>query len=120
MQNPPPERRKGWNAWDLAIRWLAGGGWLALFAALFLLDRARPQTETFFDRINKVPLRHAWNLALARYILYAMILGLVLSLAGIAINLGHYRRKEDELRLSLILIALIALAGIVKYFISFG
>jgi hypothetical protein len=117
---PIREDRRGGNDGLLrAIRWLAGLGWLALFGTLFFLDRAHPRMETLFDRYYHIALRPAWDLALARYIFYLMVLGLVLSLTGLVLNLVRYRRRDDEIRLSLALIAIISLAGIIKYWLSF-
>ncbi len=113
------DRRRGNEDLLRAIRWLAGLGWLALFGTLFFLDRARPRMETLFDRYYPIALHPTWDLELARFIFYLMVLGLALSLTGLVLNLVRYRRRNDEIRLSLVLIALISLAGIIKYCVSF-
>jgi hypothetical protein len=115
----PTERRTGNDAWLVAIRVLAGLGWLALACALFYLDQAKPQVETFFDRWYHIHLRQAWRLDVARYILYSMLGGLAFSCAGLAVNLRRNRRRDDHLRLSLLFIGLVSLAGIIKYLLSF-
>lgn len=103
----------------LCLRWLSVLGWLTLLTALFVLGEARPPVETFFERWYKIPLRASWNLDLARYIFYLMLLGLGTSLTGLAINSRRLRRKGDEWRVSLILVAAISLLGLIRYLTAF-
>ena len=103
----------------LALRWLSLVGWLALLAALFVLAEARPPVETFFERWYGLRLRSSWNLDLARYIFYLMLLGLGTSLTGLVINSRRLRRRGDEWRVSLILVAIISLLGLIRYLTAF-
>lgn len=90
-----------------------------MFAALFVLGLAKPPVETFFDRQFHVVIRSTWDLELARYILFLMIFGLWISGVSLTINVKRNRRKEDEFRVSLILLGLISFLGIVVYHIFF-
>lgn len=90
-----------------------------MMAALFFLDRAKPEIETFFDRWYNLSLRTSWNMELARFILYCMIAGLLLSLAGLIINFKRHRRRGDEVRISLVLLGTLSLFGIICYFMVF-
>lgn len=103
----------------LSLRWLSVIGWLALLTALFVLGEARPPVETFFERWYKIQLRASWNLELARYIFYLMLFGLGTSLTGLVINSRRLRRKGDEWRVSLILVAAISLLGLIRYLTAF-
>lgn len=103
----------------LVLRWLSVTGWLILLTALFVLGEARPPVETFFERWYNIQLRASWNLELARYIFYLMLLGLGTSLTGLAINSRRLRRKGDEWRVSLILVAAISLLGLIRYLTAF-
>ncbi len=103
----------------LALAWLSVAGWLILLAALFVLAEARPPRMTFFERWFDLRLRTTWNLELARYIFYLMLLGLGTSLTGLAINSRRLRRRGDEWRVSLILVAVISLLGLIKYLHAF-
>jgi hypothetical protein len=114
-----PERRKGSDLWIRLMRALAIGGWSLLLAALYLLARAKPEVETFFDRYYKLQLRDSWDMVLAQYIFYCMIAGLLFSLAGIIINKRRHRRKDDEYLFSLSLGMLISAWGIGMYLYSF-
>jgi uncharacterized membrane protein YhaH (DUF805 family) len=103
----------------LALQWLSVTGWLILLAALLVLAEARPPVETFFERWYDIRLRSGWDLNLARYIFYLMLLGLATSLTGLAINSRRLRRKGDEWRVSLLLVAVISLLGLIRYLTSF-
>ena len=98
-----------------SLAWLGAIGWLVMFAVLFLLDQAKPQVENFFDRMFGVKRRATWDLELARYIFYLMILGLALSGLGLGINAKRHRRKKDKYRISLILLGLFSILGIILY-----
>ena len=109
------ERRRGPDLWFKAIRWFAVSGWLLMFVALIIIGVAKPQTETFFDRSFDVDVRAAWNENLLQNIFYIMILGFVISLIGLMINKRRARRKDDELRISLVALGIISIAGIIAY-----
>ncbi len=113
-------RRRGPDLWIRSLRYLALAGWGALLCAFFVLVKARPQMETFFDRVYDIQLQQQWNMELARYILWLMILGLTLSLSGLVINGFRLRRRSDEWRFSLIFLGIICLSGILLYRINFS
>lgn len=115
----PACRRKGPDLWIRSLRYLALVGWTFLIAALVVLDRAKPQVETFFERVYDIRLQQHWDMELARYLLWLMVLGLALSLLGLIINACRKRRRTDQWRLSLIFLGLISLTGIILYHINF-
>lgn len=115
----PACRRKGPDPWIRSLRYLALAGWALMIVALVILDRAKPQVETFFERVYDIRLQQQWDMDLARYLLWLMVLGLVLSLFGIIINACRKRRRTDQWRLSLFVLGLISLAGIILYHVNF-
>ncbi|BCR02978.1 hypothetical protein DESUT3_00470 [Desulfuromonas versatilis] len=116
---PFRERRRGPDPLVRSLRWLGGLGWLAMLAALVFLDLAKPEIETFFERWYQIRLRTTWDLQLARYLFYSMLAGLAFSLAGLAANLRRRRRSSDEIRVSLVALAVISLLGILRYLSAF-
>ncbi len=112
-------RRRGPDPWIRSLRYLAMAGWGALLCAFIVLSEARPQVETFFDRVYGIQLQQQWNMDLARYILWLMVAGLTLSLGGLVINSFRLRRRTDEWRFSLIFLGIICLTGILLYRINF-
>ncbi len=113
------ERRTGPDLWTRSLGWLGTVGWLLLFIALALAAKAKPQVETFFDRWYNLHLRTTWDDELAQIVFYLMILGVLLSGAGLFINTRRYRRKDDEVRVSLILMGVVSLGGIFFYIWNF-
>ncbi len=110
-----PDRRKKPDMWVKSLRWLAVVGWLIMLVALFIISEAKPQTQNFFDKITTSQSTTTWNIELAGYIFYLMLIGLVMGAAGIVINVKRHRRKTDEYRISLILITLMSFIGILLY-----
>ncbi len=114
-----PDRRKGPDLLLRALNWFIIIGWLLMFVALILASVAKPQTQTFFDRLVHITPKTTWDVRLVTYILYIMILGLLISVVGLFINLKRNRRKEDELRVSFILIGMMSIIGMLIYFMLF-
>lgn len=114
-----PDRRKGPDLLLRALNWFIIVGWLLMFMALILASLAKPQTQTFFDRLVHITPKTTWDVRLVTYILYIMILGLLISVVGLFINLKRNRRKEDELRVSFILIGMMSIIGMLIYFMLF-
>ena len=52
------ERRKGPDLWGKVLGWLGVFGWFLMFVALFIIDRAKPQTENIFTKASKGPITH--------------------------------------------------------------
>ena len=115
----PADRRKGPDLWIRSLRYLALAGWILLIVAFVILDRAKPQVETFFERVYNIHLEQHWDMDLARYLLWLMVVGLLLSFAGLVINARRNRRRTDQWRVSLILLGVISLTGIVLYNLNF-
>lgn len=118
-RNDQSRRQRRGDPALLALRWLSVAGWVILLAALLVLAEAKPPVETFFERHYKIQLRSTWDLELARYIFYLMLLGLATSLTGLALNSRRLRRTGDEWRVSLFLVAAISLLGLIRYLTAF-
>lgn len=114
-----PDRRRGPDFWFKSLRWFAVGSWLIMFLALIFFAIAKPEETTFFDRQFNVKRESASNLTLISVIFYFMITGFCLSITGFFINLKRLRRKNDEFRISLILVGLISFGGILLYLFVF-
>ena len=113
-------RRKSADLSVRLARLFGVGGWLAMFAALVMLSMAQPESslidEGFLAQFGyTVSLRRAWDMDLARYIYYLMVMGLCLSVLGLPLYLRRNRREDDGYGLYLVLLGIISLAGIVMY-----
>ena len=117
---PAKERRRGPDKFIKTIRWLAILGWVNFGISLILFDKAKPDFETFFDRLFHIEMRHYWNESFAFLSFAWFILCIVLSIAGIIINKKRHRRKTDEYRLNLIVLAIVSLIGAMSYIYILG
>lgn len=114
------DRRRGPDVWVKSLRWLATVGWLLMVAALWVASEAKPEMETFLQRWGGgAPVRRSWDLELARYILYLMFPGLLIGYGGLIVNLMRSRRHKDEVRISLILLAIMATIGTIICIVMF-
>lgn len=117
------ERRRGADFWLLLMRWLGLAGWLVLFCALALFERARPEDAfvdaELFQRLGvPMELRSYWDLDLVHYIVYLMAMGLALSIGGLLVNSRRLRRRDDQYRVYLLALGLISLAGLTMYWLK--
>ena len=115
MSNKINERRKGPDFWIRFLKTLAVFSWIFMLIVLIILEKAKPQFETFFDRFYHLKLRTTWDYALAEHIYHIMFAGVLISAVGLAISFKRYRRKEDMYPVSLMLIGLFSLVGILLY-----
>ncbi len=114
-----PDRRRGPDLWVKTLRWLGVFGWFIMIAALFIIDRARPEEENMFTKAANVSVRTTWNMELFHYLFYLMIFGLCISVIGIVINSRRHHRADDRFRYILIILGIISAFGIIKYLYKF-
>lgn len=101
------DRRRGPDIWLKTISWLGVTGWLIMVAAMMVADKAKPPFETVATRFFNVRLRSTWDKELSMWLFCLMCLGLCMSSVGLAINSRRLSRKDDQLRINLIIIWLI-------------
>ncbi len=96
-------KRRGPDIWIRTLHLLGIISWLLLIALLIVVETARPQFESFFDRFYGLNLRTTWDMNLAPYIGMVTAVGLLISFTGLLISTRRHRRKEDRLPFSLFL-----------------
>ncbi len=109
-------RRTGPDLWVKLRRIFAIIIWPVLFITLLLLDFAKPQVETFFDRLYNINIRNSWNTEFTTYIFFLMIVGLFSSILGLVISAKRNRRRSDKYPFSFIFMAILSLIGIILHF----
>ncbi len=109
------DRRRGPDFWIRVLGWLGGISWFLMFAAMFIIDRAKPEAEKIITRASGVEVGTTWDQTLLGYLFYLVIFGLCISTVGIMINSRRYRREEDRFRLTLIVLGMLSLFGIAIY-----
>ncbi|KXG77468.1 hypothetical protein [Thermotalea metallivorans] len=118
-ENEYYDRRKGPDIWVKLVRWLGFIAWGIMFFIITITDRAKPQAETFFERLFKVQIRQTWDFGLIRYAFYLMITLCILCVIGLIINSRRHRRKTDRYNFSLILMMGLGIIGIIMYLVNF-
>lgn len=110
------DRRRGPDKLIKLIRWFAIAGWLNFIISLILFDEAKPDFETFFDRLFHIQMRYYWDQTYAWLSMIWFLICLGLSICGLWMNKKRHRRRTDEYRLNLIVLGLISLVGAGFYF----
>ncbi len=110
-----PERRKGPDFWVKALGWLSGFSWVLMLLGLFIVERAKPQSENLLAKAAKIEVNTNWDQGLIKYLFYLVIFGLCTSIIGIMINSRRYRREEDRFKLTLVVLGMLSIFGIIIY-----
>ncbi len=109
------DRRRGPDFWVRILAWLGGISWVLMFAAMFIIDRAKPESEKILSRASGAEVSTTWDQTLVGYLFYLVIFGVCVSTVGIMINSKRYRRDEDRFRLTLIVLGMLSIIGIAIY-----
>ena len=109
------DRRRGPDFWIRVLGWFGGISWFLMFAAMFIIDRAKPEAEKILTGASGAEVGTTWDQTLLGYLFYLVIFGLCVSTVGIMINSKRYRRAEDRFRLTLIVLGILSLFGIAIY-----
>ncbi len=108
-------RRRGPDFWVRILAWFGGISWVLMFAAMFIIDRAKPEAEKILSRVSGAEVSTTWDQTLLGYLFYLVIFGVCVSTVGIMINSRRYRREEDKFRLTLIVLGMLSIIGIAMY-----
>lgn len=115
---PDRRRRKDPVLWIISVFGVVS--WTLLVPSLLLIEKARPQLETFFDRVLELEVRASWDETAYLYAFFLMLLVLLVSGFGLILNVFfRNRRKTDSIRINLVLVFLISLLGVVMYVVRF-
>ncbi|MFH2092365.1 MAG: hypothetical protein ABIJ31_08375 [Pseudomonadota bacterium] len=90
------DRRKATDFWARLLFKLNILSWLILSFILFVFHRAQPQFETLFDRFYKIRLRTSWDVQYLYYLIVLVVIGLMISLSGLALGIYRGRRTQDH------------------------
>lgn len=109
------ERRKGPDLLIKFVRWTAIAGWILLIAAILILGQAQPPWEKFFYKVFGVQIRYFWDTGLSKIVFCLLIFLDLLCAGALFANMKRSRRKTDRYNFSVILLAIVTLAGILLY-----
>ena len=111
------ERRKGPNKANRNTGYAALISWTLAFISLIIIYAAKP--AYYWDRKQKMANPHSWDLGLAQWSFYTMVLCLFVCLAGIYISKNRTQRKADSYSANLIILAIISVISIIGYWCNF-
>ena len=94
--------------------------WFIAFAVWGLLDKAQPESETFFSRVLGLNIRHSWDTSLLQTAFILLIASLCICVLAFIFNMLRKRRKTDKYNKSMIIVGLITLIGIGFFIVRFG
>lgn len=109
------ERRKGPDIIVKAVWLISGVNWLLAILGFAYADKARPQSETFFDRYLGKSARSNWDDDLLRYAFIILLINFVICIIGFLLNMLRQKRKTDKISKSIITIAVLSLFAILWY-----
>ncbi|NLX63924.1 MAG: hypothetical protein GX022_03975 [Clostridiaceae bacterium] len=111
MDNEPErvDLRKGP---DLILRMLDISSvilWGFIIINLIMIMFAMPEKETFFDRLFSIKIRDYWDEELLRFPLALSVVQLVISVILLFLNSKRLKRRDDRLRVSVIISLFVSL-----------
>ena len=112
------ERRKGPDKWIKTMKTFAMICWALFVFSFYLVSKARPQFESFFERWLDVKVREVWDERMLFYIFILMLIIFYFSCFGLIINTRRHKRKGDKYSPALIFLLLSSMLGVVVYIFS--
>jgi hypothetical protein len=112
------ERRKGPDFLVRLIGWSKLMAWVMAMCILILVSYAKPELETFFDRMFDIHVRKSWDYELTKKAIYMAILLFFVCSCALLVNSTRRRRKEDRYSISLVLLGIISFITVTIYCIN--
>jgi len=105
------DRRCGRDIWSKVLIGLNVSVWLLVIGFLIVIEMAKPQYETFFDRFYRLGLRTEWDFEAFFYLYYLIAAGLVISTTGFCLSSVRARRKTDHSCTPFLILWVLSFAG---------
>ena len=109
------ERRKGPDKWIRAMKTFAMICWALFVFSFYLVSKAQPQLESFFERWLNVKVREGWDEKMLFYTFILMLVIFYFSCFGLIINTRRHKRKTDKYSPALIFLLITSMIGVVVY-----
>jgi len=108
-------RRKGPDPWVKFLKAASAIVWGVMLLILLIVDRAKPEVESFFRRTFRVTLPQNWENSFHDYAFWLSLLAFAFSLFALLINKQRHRRKTDKYSKSLITMLIFSFLVILFY-----
>ena len=83
--------------------------WGVILADFGIILWARPEDETFLDRLFNISVRDYWDAAMLQVALFLSLVQLLLCIFSLYLNSKRLKRKDDRIRVSIIISTFVAL-----------
>lgn len=104
-----PEKRKGP---DIVCRMVDIASvilWGFIIVNFSIILWAKPEGETFLDRLFNISVRDYWDAALLQIALFLSLAQLLISIFSLYLNSKRLKRKDDRIRISILASIFVAL-----------
>jgi len=106
------DRRGRRDVWTRLLTIFNVLSWVVIALILILTERAKPEFESFFDRIYRLDIRTWWDIEFVKYLFWLAFAGSIMSSIGLILSVTRGRRQEDTSRLGLLLMGLLSVIGL--------
>ncbi|WLD56732.1 hypothetical protein NFC81_08285 [Salinispirillum sp. LH 10-3-1] len=97
------ERRKGPDIIIKVTNFLSIAALILMLPPLIIIERARPEMESLFDRWFRVTVQAGWDLDVLQGAVLYIVAVFFLSAAGLVLNFMRHKRKDDRIRFTLMI-----------------
>jgi hypothetical protein len=106
------DRRGRRDVWTRLLTLFNILSWVIISLILIITERAKPEFESFFDRVYRLDIRTWWDIEFVKYLFWLAFVGSIMSSVGLILSVTRGRRQEDTSRLGLLLMGLLSVVGL--------
>ncbi len=110
------DRRSGPDFWVKFINAMSLLVWAVMIIILLLIDKAKPEIESFFSNLFQLQLRQSWDLHFLTISFILSIFMLIFTSFTLFVNRKRHRRKTDKYSKSVIIMMFFSLFIIIFFF----
>lgn len=112
-------RRRGPDFISRSISLVISASWVLLIALFIIISIAKPRSNFISSAITGVASNQSmWDVSIIHLIFPVLLIQLLLCLFGLALSTKRMKRKGDTYSKSLIFFAVVAVLGIIGYFVA--
>ena len=112
QNNNTTDRRGRRDLWTRLLTLFNLLSWVIIALILIITERAKPEFESFFDRVYRLDIRTWWDIEFVKYLFWLAFAGSIMSSVGLILSVTRGRRQEDTSRLGLLLMGLLSVVGL--------
>ncbi|MCP4117330.1 MAG: hypothetical protein GY737_18430 [Desulfobacteraceae bacterium] len=112
QKNNIRDRRGKKDAWTRLLTLFNALSWVVIALILIVTERAKPEFESFFDRVYRLDIRTWWDIEFVRYLFWLAFAGSIMSSIGLMLSVTRARRRDDASRFGLLLMGLFSVLGL--------